>query len=124
MGQASARPMHAQDMRARDLPGGWGALVAAAFLIPVAGASWLADPFSLPKATIWWAAAILAAVGVVASTAAASRACAPIVAISVAASVEAEVVIGAFCHNPAQTQNPAPVAARQAALRTNTVPAE
>lgn len=44
---------------------GWGALVAAAFLIPVAGASWLADPFSLPKATIWWAAAILAAVGAV-----------------------------------------------------------
>ncbi len=42
---------------------GWGSLVAAAFLIPVAGASWFADPFSLPKATIWWATAVLASLG-------------------------------------------------------------
>jgi O-antigen ligase len=43
---------------------GWGALVAAAALVPIAYTRALADPFSLPKATLWWIAAILAVVGV------------------------------------------------------------
>ncbi|MGN6696160.1 MAG: O-antigen ligase family protein [Aquihabitans sp.] len=43
---------------------GWGALVAAAALVPIAYTRALADPFSLPKATLWWIAAILAVVGI------------------------------------------------------------
>lgn len=45
---------------------GWWALVAAAGLVPVAFTRALADPFSLPKATIWWIAAIAALTGIVA----------------------------------------------------------
>ncbi|HWJ62270.1 MAG TPA: O-antigen ligase family protein [Acidimicrobiales bacterium] len=48
---------------------GWGAVVAAAALVPVAYTRALADPFSLPKATVWWIAAILAAAGLAADAA-------------------------------------------------------
>src|SRR6478609_8174518 len=45
---------------------GWAAVVAAAALVPIAYTQALADPFSLPKATVWWIAAILALAGVAA----------------------------------------------------------
>lgn len=45
---------------------GWASLVAAVGLVPIAYTRALADPFSLPKATVWWIAAVLAAAGVAA----------------------------------------------------------
>lgn len=44
---------------------GYGALVAAALLVPITAAPFLADPFSLPKAVVAWVAVALAAVGAV-----------------------------------------------------------
>jgi O-antigen ligase len=44
---------------------GYGALVAAAFLVPIASAPMLADSFSLPKAVVLWVASALAVLGAV-----------------------------------------------------------